>query len=171
MKKIFLSFIFLIIGLFLLTGCIKKIRTEYMIDHIESEFDIDFPTEYSCLFYESIVSIDSENCYIVIDILQEYELEYDKQFFTDYAKYETINIFDKIELAKFYFQNLISQEEENYFVSNLENYDWFAYEYKKVTNNTVTVVRYVDLYILHDKNKNILYIFYDKHPFPHNEQN
>ena len=171
MKKSFLCLILFIIGLFLLTSCIKKHREENMIEHIKTEFNIVLPTEYSCLFYESLVSIDSEECYIVLDLNQEYELEYEQQFFTDYAKYETVNIFEKVALAKYYFENMINRNEEKYFVTELENYDWYGYEYKKVSEGTVTVVRFVDLYILHDKNENVLYIFYDKHQYPYNEQN
>ena len=98
-------------------------------------------------------------------------MEYEQQFFTDYAKYETVNIFEKVALAKYYFKNRINRDEEKYFVTELENYDWYGYEYKKVSEDTVRVVRYVDLYILHDKNENVLYIFYDKHQYPYNEQN
>ena len=171
MKKIFLCLILFIIGLSLLTGCTKKHRAENMIEHINTEFNIVLPTEYSCLFYESLASIDSRECYIVLDLNQEYELEYEQQFFTDYAKYETVNIFEKFALAKYYFKNRINRDEEKYFVTELENYDWYGYEYKKVSEDTVTVVRFVDLYILHDKNENVLYIFYDKHQYPYNEQN
>ena len=72
MKKSLLCLILFIIGLFLLTSCTKKHRAENMIEHINTEFNIVLPTEYSFLFYESLVSIDSEDCYIVLDLNQEY---------------------------------------------------------------------------------------------------
>lgn len=171
MKKIYIMIILLVISLFGFTGCANKYKAQRWISNHDDEFHINYPEEYTCLFYISATSIDSDDVYMVLKIKDEdYKLEYDNQFFTDYAKYKTVDVFKKIELAHFYFQNRIKEEDEKYFVSELDNYDWYAYEYKKVSEGRVTVIRYIDLYIVHDKNENIMYIFYDKHQYPYNEQ-
>lgn len=166
MKKNILFIFIIIICLFLLIGCVKAARTKKKIKLYENNFHINLPEKYACLFYESITSIDSEECYIVLKIEEDYELEYENQFFTDYSNYETINIFEKIQLAKYYFQNLINKDDEKFFVTELKDYDWYGYEYKHVSSGRVTSVRYCDLYILHNKSEDILYIFYDKHQYP-----
>ena len=178
MKKVYILTIILIVSLFVLTGCTKKIKTEHFFSSSEEEFHINFPDNYSCLLYKSIVSIDSQEIYIVIKNKEEdYKLEYETQFFTDYASYNSFDIFGKIELAKYYFKNVISEDKYEYFVTDLDYYDWYAYEYtnvheytKKVDGSIGRVVRYVDLYVIHDKNEDILYIFYDKHQYPYDSQ-
>lgn len=149
----------------------KNNTTRRMIKTFEEWYPVNLPEKFDSLFYESITSIDSYSCYAVIKVIEEdYILDYDKQFYTEYAKYDTVNVFDKIELAEYYFENIIKEEDKKYFVSELENYDWFGYECKRYSGTANEVLRYVDVYIIHDINENLLYFFYDVHQYPYNEQ-
>jgi hypothetical protein len=102
---------------------------------------------------------------------KEYALVYVDQLTSDYAKYRDsdFNVFNKIQIAKNIFKNLIKEDDEKYFVDSLSSYDWYGYEYKSVTGRN-DVVRYIDLYVVYDLNTNYLYIFYDKHQYPYDDQ-
>ncbi len=148
----------------------SKSKTKDLINGFENEFHIDLPNNYKCIFKKSLSSIDSVNYYVVIKYEDDFKLEYKKQLYTDYANYESFNIFEKIDLAKQYFSNVINKNKEKYFVNGLDNYDWYGYEYKDTSYETVKVTRYIDFYVLQDLDNNLLYIFYDKHQYLYNNQ-
>lgn len=161
MKKTNL-FLLLIVTIVCLTSC-TKIWVKSHLKQYEAEFSTNFPNDYEVLFSKSITNIDSVVTYTVIKIDDdEYELSYDNQLTSDYATYEDFDVFDKIELASFYFTNVI-KEEKVYFIDEPTSFDWYGYEYTS-TN------RYNDLYVVHDLEENQMYIFYDKHQYPYNNQ-
>lgn len=168
MKRKQTIFILLIISLLLLTSCTHK-KAEKLLLEYESKFNIEFPKEYDVLLYESISSIDSYSTYIVLKLNQEYELGYNDQFKTDYSKYNDFNVFNKIQLAKDLFKSHIKEKDEKYFPTSLTTFDWYAHEYTSVTGQ-YNVVRYVDLYVVYDQETNYLYLFYDQHQYPYNDQ-
>ena len=174
------TLVFVLLGIFIVVVlmCIalilylRVIRARRMSNTIEDEFHINLPDKFKTLYYDSITSIDSYDCYMVLKVNDEdYKLEYENQFYTEYAKYDTVDVFDKIQLAKKYHSNVIKEKDEKYFITDLENYDWYGYEYVRRSGNNVTVIRYVDVYIVHDTIEDILYVFYDVHQYPYNDQN
>jgi hypothetical protein len=150
-----------------LSTCLTSFTDTLVVNHIrqyEVDFFIEFPSKYDVLFYKSITSIDSVVTYMVLKINDgDYKLEYENQLTSDYSNYEGFDVFDKISLASYYFSNQIREDEKSYFIKELLSYDWYGYEYTS-TN------RYVDLYVLHDIEEDNLYIFYDKHQYPYNNQ-
>ena len=172
MKKRILLIVLMIILTISFVGCADGLKAKHNIKTLESKIPIDLPDNFKCLFRKTIVAQDSEQWYLVLTVDKDYKLDYDKQFYTEYASYETVNVFDKIALAKWYFKNIINEKDEQYFVSQLDNYDWYAYEYeiKRTYDDKERVIRYADLYLIHDKDDNELYIFYDVHQYPYNEQ-
>lgn len=168
MKSKLTILIMLILSLLLLTSCTHK-KVDNLLLEYESKFDIELPKEYDVLLFKSISSMDSYSYYIVLKLNQEYELAYDVQFKTDYSKYKDFNVFNKIQLANYLFKNLIKEKDEKYFVVSLNTFDWYAHEYTSVTGR-YDVVRYVDFYVIHDQEANLLYLFYDQHQYPYNDQ-
>jgi hypothetical protein len=169
MKRKVVIIILLFFAMFPHNSCTKQKRVDIDLMDFENRFDIHLPEEYEILFFKSETSIDSVTTYAVLKVMQDYTLIYDEQFISDYAKYEEFNVFDKIQLAKYYFQNLIKETDEKYFVESISSYEWYAYEYTSVTGQ-YNAVRYNDLYVVHDTTTNYLYIFYDQHQYPYNNQ-
>jgi hypothetical protein len=160
--------ILLFFAMLLLSSCTKT-RVDIVLKDFENRFEISLPEEYEILFFKSETSIDSITTYAVLKVIQKYSLIYDEQFMSDYAEYEGFSVFDKIQLAKYYFQNLIKASDEKYFVESISSYEWYAYEYTSITGQN-NVVRYNDLYVVLDTITNYLYLFYDQHQYPHNNQ-
>ena len=95
----------------------------------EQEFVIELPNKYDVLFFNSITNIDSVKTYMALKITSDdYQLSYVNQLTSDYSNYQTFNVFEKIALAKFYFANVINENEEAYFVDQLVLYDWYGVE-------------------------------------------
>lgn len=155
-------------SLFVLSSCTQQ-KVEKLFVTYESEFNIELPNNYDVLFYKSSTSIDSLSTYIVLELNEDYALNYDEQFTSDYARYDDFNVLSKIALAKNIFKNLIRAKDEKYFITTLVVFDWYAYEYTSVTGR-YNVVRYVDLYVIIDQETNTLYVFYDEHQYPYNDQ-
>lgn len=168
MKKKVSIFLLLFISLLALTSCTRN-KVKNSLFEYESSFNLELPKEYDVLFYKTTTSIDSFSAYTVLKLKQLYVLSYEEQFSTDYSNYEDFNVFNKIQLAKELFKNLIKEKDEKYFITNLTTYDWCASEYTSVSGR-YNVVRYVDLYVVHDQDANYLYLFYDKHQYPYNDQ-
>ena len=162
MKKISIFSLIIVLST-CLTSCTEALVTNHLRQY-EVDFFIEFPNDYDVIFYKSITSIDSVVTYMVLKINDDdYELEYENQLTSDYSNYEEFDVFDKISLASYYFSNQIREDEKSYFIKELLSYDWYGYEYTS-TN------RYVDLFVLHDIEEDNLYIFYDKHQYPYNNQ-
>ncbi len=165
--KLVSCIVIIILCIFFICSC-SNVRANRRLKDYEKEFNIELPNDYKLVLYKSITSIDGENCYIVIKYEGDYKLNYENQLYTEYANYDSFDVFKKIDLAKYYFSNIV--KDKNYFVNELDNYDWYGYEYVKISGEKVSVTRYVDLYVLQDLDNNLLYIFYDKHQYPYDEQ-
>lgn len=168
MKQKMSKFVLLTLSIFVLSSC-RQQKVKTLLSEYETKFAITLPKEYDVLFYISSSGIDSYTNYIVLKVNEAYTLSYDEQFTTDYADYKNFDVFNKILLAKDHFTNLMKQNDEKYFVTSLTSYDWYASEYTRVTGQ-YNVVRYVDLYVIHDQAANDLYLFYDQHQYPYNDQ-
>lgn len=159
MKKVPLVLIITIV-LVSLSSC-SGLWVNNHLRQYEQEFVIELPDKYDVLFFKSITNIDSVKTYMALKITSDdYQLSYVNQLTSDYSNYQTFNVFEKIALAKFYFANVINENEEAYFVDQLALYDWYGYEYMS-TN------RYNDLYVIHDLVENNMYLFYDVHQYPY----
>ena len=127
MKKVPLVLI-ITIALVSLSSC-NGLWVNNHLRQYEQEFVIELPDKYDVLFFNSITNIDSVKTYMALKITSDdYQLSYVNQLTSDYSNYQTFNVFEKIALAKFYFANVINENEEAYFVDQLVLYDWYGVE-------------------------------------------